>query len=88
MSGNRIRAYENLWTAPAEPGLDKMKLGNPGPATSNPPTDVPPGFAIFPLAHLTPAEQQAINAQRALYQQAYDLARKAADEKFIRDWVI
>jgi hypothetical protein len=50
--------------------------------------DVPPGFAIFSLAHLSPAERQAVDAQRALYQQAYDLARQAADEKLIRDWMI
>jgi hypothetical protein len=130
MSGNRIRRYDSLWTAPAEPGLGQPGLGNQGmgnagltpdgktPTPSamttvlglNPPSsvgglgcshaplrqaqggqgslDVPPGFALFSLAHLTPAAQQAVYAQRALYQQAYDRARQSADEKFIRDWMI
>ena len=88
MSGNRIRRYESLWTAPAEQGLGNPGLGNPGPATSPISTDVPPGFAIFPLTHLTPAEQQAVVARADLYRRAYDMARREVDEKFIRDWTI
>jgi hypothetical protein len=83
MSSNRIRAFENLWKS----------LGAAGGATSDKPAapmprEVPPGFALFPLAHLTPSEKRAIAAQTDLYQRAYDVARREADAKFIRDWVI
>ena len=79
MSGNRIRRYESLWTGTTPADKD---------ATPGMPAEVPPGFVIFPLAHLSPAEREAVARQSDLYQRAYDQARREADEKFIRDWMI
>jgi hypothetical protein len=56
-----------------------------GPSTSTKPPD---GFVLMSLGHLTPAQAAALHAQRSIYQWAYDEARKAAEERFIHDWVI
>jgi len=78
--GNRIRRYEGIWST--SNGVDRRTSHGGAPA------GVPPGFAVFPLAHWSPAEQQAIAAQADLYQRAYDLARRAADQHFVLDWMI
>jgi hypothetical protein len=85
MSGNRIRRYEGLWSQQTAPTDER-----PAPGASSAPasTDMPPGFAAVSLAHFSPTQRQAIAAQADLYQRAYDQARREADEKFVRDWLI
>jgi hypothetical protein len=75
MVQNRIRRYESLWSDRPEPAA----------GVSN---NLPEGFVVQPLSHLSFEQRQAISQQSQLYQWAYDQARKESDQKLFWDWSI
>ncbi|MFN7795042.1 MAG: hypothetical protein ACK5Q3_05700 [Planctomycetota bacterium] len=75
MVQNRIRRYEALWaTSAMEPETQECQI--------------PEGFTVQLLGHLTPDERRAIAERKDLYSWAYEQARKQSDQKLFWDWSI
>jgi len=75
MVTNRIKNYEDLWG-----GCEQTPRGSV--------PEIPSGFALQSISHLSPEHQKSIHQQRELYQWAYEQSRLEVHKRIFWDWSI